>query len=440
MKEKMNQRITKPYIRHDGKLVEVPFEEAFQYISQRLQKPKVNSTLVMSSGSYSNETLYLLQRLARTALNTNALSASDYYRRGTDFFADKNDILPFAEMFQSDKFYCIFPNDAEMLCTTSLRTPETLKAVFEILKHCPDTPRYWFNTPETLNITDYHAFFRSVNTYILQNHLEKGIYVDVLGKNYGEYKQALLKEDYAALLQKNNLQDVDIQRFVDDLLTITTPAFIVWEAWLTEAAYHELENLCMLIDVQSKPAAGFLTIKREINTQGLFDMGFFSHISPGGHKMNTERQQKMENVLQTSVCIEPVDVAATIDCCGFSNVLLWNANLLDIPQDVVTQVKNADFSLLHTAYFPGNADLYDVILPADLPEELSGTYTDTAKVPHQYVSDSDSCLEYNNLQQISRIASQYGFHFPDTPDEVFLEYISFMEAGCHSSERHFFKS
>jgi predicted molibdopterin-dependent oxidoreductase YjgC len=135
-----------------------------------------------------------------------------------------------------------------------------------------------------------------------------------------------------------------------------------------------------------------------------------------------------------------VDVAATIDCCGFSNVLLWNANLLDIPQDVVTQVKNADFSLLHTAYFPGNADLYDVILPADLPEELSGTYTDTAKVPHQYVSDSDSCLEYNNLQQISRIASQYGFHFPDTSDEVFLEYISFMEAGCHSSERHFFKS
>ena len=193
----MNERITKPYIRINGKLTEASFEEAFQHICQKLQKPEVNSTLVMSSGSYSNETLYLLQRLARTVLNTNALDAFDYYRRGTDFFADKNDILPFAEMFSSDKFYCMFPD---------VETSETLKAVFEILKHCPDTPRYWFNTLDTLNITDYYAFFRSVNFYLIQHHLEKGIYVEVLGKNYGAYKEALLADDYEALLQKNSLQ------------------------------------------------------------------------------------------------------------------------------------------------------------------------------------------------------------------------------------------
>lgn len=427
----MRKRITKPYIKRNGYWVEAPFEEAFQYIGQRLQQPQINETLVMSSGSYSNETLYLLQRLARTALNTNALNAFDYYRRGTDFFADKNDILPFAELFQSDKFYCLFSKTTEI--------PDTLKAVFEVMGHCPSTPQYWFNTTDTLQITDFHAFFRSVNYYLIQHHLEKGIYVDVLGKNYGEYKYDLLKEDYAALLLKNNLQDVDIQRFVDDLLTITAPAFIVWEAWLTQEAYHELENLCMLIDVQSKPASGFLTIKREINSQGLFDMGFFSHIAPGGHKMNAEMKQKMETVLQTQVCTEPTNVATTLDTQGFTNVLLWNARDMEIPQDIINQIEKANFSLLHTAYFPKDANLYDVILPADLPEELSGTYTDTAKVPHQYVSDSGSCLEYNNLQQISHIASQFGFQFPDTPDEVFLEYISFMEAGCHSSERHFFK-
>ena len=100
----MNQRITKPYIKKNGRLEETSFNEAFQHIFQKLQKSEANSTLVMSSGSYSNETLYLLQKLARTILNTNALGSFDYYRRGTDFFADKNDILPFAEMFQSDKF------------------------------------------------------------------------------------------------------------------------------------------------------------------------------------------------------------------------------------------------------------------------------------------------------------------------------------------------
>ena len=280
----MNQRITTPYIKKNGQLEEVSFKEAFQYIGQKLQNPESNSTLVMSSGSYSNETLYLLQRLARTALNTNALGSFDYYRRGTDFFADKNDILPFAEMFSSDKFYCIFPD---------VETSETLKAVFEILKHCPDTPRYWFNKPDTLNVTDYYAFFRSVNFYLIQHHLEKGIYVDVLGKNYGDYKQSLMADDYEELLHRNNLQDADIRLFVEDLITIQAPAFIVWEQWLTEPAYHELENMCMLLDVQSKPASGFLTIKSELNSQGLFDMGMFPHIAPGGHKMTAQRQEKM---------------------------------------------------------------------------------------------------------------------------------------------------
>ena len=426
----MSERITKPYIRINGKLTEASFEEVFQYICQKLQKPEVNSTLVMSSGSYSNETLYLLQRLARTVLNTNALDAFDYYRRGTDFFADKNDILPFAEMFSSDKFYCMFPD---------VETSETLKAVFEILKHCPDTPRYWFNTPDTLNITDYYAFFRSVNFYLIHHHLEKGIYVEALGKNYGPYKQALMADDYEALLRKNDLQDSDIKLFVEDLLTVPAPAFIVWERWLTEKAYHELENLCMLLDVQSKPAAGFITIKGELNSQGLFDMGMFPHIAPGGHTMDDSMRQKMEAVLGPAVCATPVDVAATLDCGGFRNVLIWNALNVELPKDVVNQLDKAEFSVLHSAYMPDNADLYSVILPANLPEELSGTYTDTAKVPHDFVSDVKNPLEYNNLQQLAELAERFGHTFPNNKDEIFLEYISFMEAGCHSAERHFFR-
>lgn len=426
----MSERITKPYIRINGKLTEASFEETFQYICQKLQKPEVNSTLAMSSGSYSNETLYLLQRLARTVLNTNALDAFDYYRRGTDFFADKNDILPFAEMFSSDKFYCMFPD---------VETSETLKAVFEILKHCPDTPRYWFNTPDTLNITDYYAFFRSVNFYLIHHHLEKGIYVEALGKNYGPYKQALMADDYETLLRKNDLQDSDIKLFVEDLLTVPAPAFIVWERWLTEKAYHELENLCMLLDVQSKPAAGFITIKSELNSQGLFDMGMFPHIAPGGHTMDDSMRQKMEAVLGTAVCATPVDVADTLDCGGFRNVLIWNALNVELPKDVVNQLDKAEFSVLHSAYMPDNADLYSVILPANLPEELSGTYTDTAKVPHDFVSDVKNPLEYNNLQQLAELAERFGHTFPNNKDEIFLEYISFMEAGCHSAERHFFR-
>jgi predicted molibdopterin-dependent oxidoreductase YjgC len=195
----------------------------------------------------------------------------------------------------------------------------------------------------------------------------------------------------------------------------------------------------MLLDVQSKPAAGFLTIKSELNSQGLFDMGMFPHIAPGGHALDETMRQKMEGVLGTAVCAEPIDVPATLDRAGFRNVLLWNALNVEISQDIINQLDKADFSVLHTAFMPENADLYNVILPANLPEELSGTYTDTSKVPHNFVSDVKNPLEYNNLQQIAELAERLGYTFPNSKDEVFLEYISFMEAGCHSAERHFFK-
>ena len=263
--------------------------------------------------------------------------------------------------------------------------------------------------------------------------------MDVLGKNYGAYKEALMADGYDALLRKNHLQDGDIQRFVEDVTSVPAPAFIVWERWLTEKAYHELENLCMLLDVQSKPAAGFLTIKGELNSQGLFDMGMFPHIAPGGHTLDEAMRQKMEAVLGTPVCATPVDVPATLDRGAFRNVLLWNVLGTELPQDIANQVTKADFALLQTAYLPENADVFDVILPANLPEEVSGTYTDTAKVPHNFVTEAENILDYNNLQQIAKIAESFGFTFPDNKDEVFLEYISFMEAGCHSSERHFFR-
>ncbi len=168
-------------------------------------------------------------------------------------------------------------------------------------------------------------------------------------------------------------------------------------------------------------------------------MGMFPHIAPGGHKLDAPTKQKMENVLGVSVCAEPIDVPAILDRAGFRNVLLWNALGAEIPQDIVNQLDKADFSVLQTAYLPDNANLYDVILPANLPEEISGTYTDTAKTPHNFVTENDNILDYNNLQQITEIAKRFGIMFPANKDDIFLEYISFMEAGCHSSERHFFK-
>lgn len=423
------QRLIKPLLNTNGCLQETDFKDAFSIIHQNLLNSKENDTLVMSSGDYSNETLYQLQKLARTALNTNSLSAFSYYNRGTDFFADKNDIVPFAELFLSDIFFCAFDENSQA---------ETLKAIFEILKKCPDTPKYWFNNNNSLKINDFSTFFRCINHYILENNLEKGIYIQGLGKNYQKYKEEILSEDLQKNINSIDLKIFDIQYFTDLLLKYEAPVFIVWEPLLSQQAYHELENLCMLIGIQSKPSSGFLCIKPDVNSQGLYDMGFFTNLAPGGTPLDTTTAQDMQKVYQHSVCTLQVDIADKINNASFENVLLWNASMKEISQDIENQVDKSKFSVLHSAFLPENANKYSLILPANLPEEFSGTYTDSARVPHNYNFDSN-ILEYNNLQQISEIAKCFGISLSSDKDDIFLEYISFMRAGCDSAKRHFFK-
>ena len=98
-------RILRPMVRQKGRYVSVTFDEAFHLVAERLGPMPENDCLVMTSGDYSNEELYLMQRLARAGLHTNALGSFDYYRRGTSFFIDKNDIVPFAELFSSSFFF-----------------------------------------------------------------------------------------------------------------------------------------------------------------------------------------------------------------------------------------------------------------------------------------------------------------------------------------------
>ena len=77
-----------------------------------------------------------------------------------------------------------------------------------------------------------------------------------LGKNYDTYKAAILAEDATPLLQANHLQEKDVADFIDLLLKASAPVFLVWERLLDARGIIELENLCMLLDIQAKIISG----------------------------------------------------------------------------------------------------------------------------------------------------------------------------------------
>ncbi len=424
------ERLLQPLLKVDGHYQPITFEDTFQCLERQCALAEENSTLVMASGDYTNEELYLLQRWARTGLKTNALGSFDYYKRGTAFFLDKNDIVPFDELYSASLFVCFWDPQAD---SASMRN------IQQILSQCSQTPQYVVNRPGTLHLHNYAAFFRCVNRYLIQEDLAEGIYVNGLGKGYDFYKQRILAEEFSSLCAVNDLQEGDIQQFVDLVRQSEAPVFLIWERLLDERGIIELENLCMLLNIQAKPASGFLSIKGDLNSQGLYDMGIFPEMSIGGRVMNEESARMMAEIFQHPVVTTPVNVSERVARQAFPCCLLFNSTGAAIPDEVMLQVRNCPFSMLQTAQWDGQSADFNLLLPASLPEEATGTFTDSTRAAHHSTPAAVCPLPYNNLQQLSALGERCGLTAMTNPTDIFMEYISFFQGGCRSQFRHFFR-
>ena len=423
-------RLIQPLLNTGQQYQPISWEEACQHIAKHNQIAGEHKTLVITSGNYSNEELYLIQRLARTGLQTNALGSFDYYKRGTSFFIDKNDIVPFAELFGAGKFYTLLDPKANAL---------SQKTALEIMDACPNTPRYEFNTQDTLQIRDFGSFFRSINHYLIRNNLAKGIYVQGLGKQYDQYKEQILSEDLSEVLAANNLTENDIKTFAEELLHTEAPVFVIWEPFLDERGIIELENMCMLLDIQAKPSSGFLSLKAELNSQGLFDMGIFPEICVGGEPFDEENRKLMCELYGQPAHTDSVDLPARIAARDFDQCYLFNATGAEMPAEIMETAQQCSWRVLQTAFWEESNASFDLLLPASLPQECDGTFTDSARAAHNSKADSECPLACDNLQLFSKISEAFGLPKLDNATDVFMEYISFFHGGCRSQLRHFFR-
>lgn len=424
------RRLSQPLLRNGNQYQPIGIEEACGLIAEHGKNAQVNRTLVMANGNYSNEELYLIQRLSRTGLQTNAIGSFDYYKRGASYFIDKNDIVPFAELFGAGKFYTLLDPETDAL---------SQKTALEVMKACPGTPRYEFNTPETLQIRDFGRFFRSLNHYLIRNNLAKGIYIQGLGKQYETYKTQILSEDLVPLLRSNNLTEENLRDFAEDLLRTEAPVFVLWERFLDERGIIELENLCMLLDIQAKPSSGFLSLKAELNSQGLFDMGIFPNVCVGGGQFDEGNRKMMHELYGQPAHTDNLDLPAHIASCAFNQCYLFNATGAAVPRDVMDVVHNSSWSVLQTAFWDEHSHDCDLLLPASLPEESPGTFTDSARAAHSSKADTPCPLPHDNVKLLSKLGEPFGLPVLDNNTDIFMEYISFFHAGCHSQQRHFFR-
>lgn len=423
----MNSRPLKPLQKIDNQYIECTFTDAYEKIAVQIEATSPESTLFLVGGGLSNEEMYLIQRLARGGVKSNALASFEYLGRGDDFNFDKNDIVPYAELAVTSHIF-FFSFDAE-------NTNHEFCKIIAIARE-QQIPYTFVNDAFLASQVDYYALFRAINHYLISHNKAKGIFIEGLGKNYAPYQEALMKEDYVKLLSQANSTEAELIRFTETILREDTPVLVFREQAFSSRAIKEMINFAMLIEIQTKTGSGLIGIKESINSQGLFDMGIFPSLCPGGEIWNEEHKKLAESLWQTSIVCAPTDVYRNLQQGKYQNVILFGNK--GIPDTFQSLIHAIPFKVNHTTRIEKTDTWADIILPASELEETGGSYTDSTRMAHPVTSTQTCPIALNNLAQFSLLGERFGLPKLDNKDDIFLEYVSFFHAGCKSASRHYF--
>ena len=294
---------------------------------------------------------------------------------------------------------------------------------------------------EQTDIQDFCAFFKTVNLYIVRNKLMRGIFVERLAKNLDSYLSSLLPYDLAVLMQQANTEEDKIKAFVHKFLNAPCPIIIYYEPNTSVETIKELNNLALLTGIQAQQSSGLLGIKENINSQGLFDMGIFPHLNVGGDAFDDDNLKIAKQIYGCEPAHEPVDVQQQLIEGHFKTCVIFQEDPLATysNKQLIKNVLERSFVVLQTNELNETAALADIILPASLPEESEGTYTDSTRMAFTLKKEKDCPVKLTNFEQIAELGRLFGLEKSVNTPDVFLEYVSFFKAGCRSGQRHFFK-
>jgi len=417
-------RITQPLLREKGEgrkekgvFKPITTEEAINIIHSKIPSVKTDGnahTAVLVSPQLTNEEMYLIQKFVRTCLGTNSITSSYFMQRQTQdnrlpFNVNKNDNLPIGELHGAKHIYIVGTDLAKEHPVIS-----HLVQNLRVENHTPVTlitanaeSSLFHRVDNTLHINDEHAFFMAINHYLLKTNLAAGIFTNGLALYFDEYKNHILSLDYDELLQRANISNEMAAQFVAEILETPESVFIFSEKSGDIKTFSELKNLMLLTEKQGKTFCGFMLLKPDCNTQGLYDMGIHNEYVLG----NKEAK----------------------------NLFLFGENVVGEYPFSKEFIEAADFVCVQSVFENETTAIADLILPMNFAIELGGSFTTSFKVAQPFEAVRPCPFHWNDYQFYAQLMKAFGVEAPQDKDDIFLEMIGLLKVGCCSEQRHRFE-
>ncbi|NTW23213.1 MAG: molybdopterin-dependent oxidoreductase [Lentimicrobium sp.] len=440
-----SQRLTQPLIRTNGGFEQISWDDAFNLLEQKLKEGQPEEKAFFAGARLMNEEQYLIQKLARGAVKTNNITSFHYLGRGSDYTKLSKANLPFAELEESRQVYLIGADLVNNpMVETYIRDKQSGNNL-KVISLSPDakkTKKQWVD--HTVEVKSYYYFVKAVNHYLLNNELQNRQFIKDLIANLDEYRTQLLEESWLDLVKLSGVESADtIIEFAIDYNLAQRAVIVFSEKELSGHTCAEIFNLACITGKHGKTGSGLMLLKEKNNSHGLHDMGVFPNLGIGATDWNDPIQRSTIGFNWRVYDELPSGKGCTLN--GMRNGLykqlyIFGEDPLGCainPEETLQMFADKDFIVVQDCFLTETAKIANLVLPASLPFESGGTYTNTQRVIQKIDSRMVPKVGFTSWQQLDTLCVRFGFEPHETVDDVTLELASVLPKFCTSSKLMF---
>lgn len=428
-------RIMKPLIKEGGKFKEIEFSDALMLIANRLKTSEADSNAFYAGARLTNEEMYLIQKIARTIGNTNNVSSFHYLGRGNGYIFNSLLNVPFDQIDEASRIYIIGSeiNKENAVAGYMIHNAHYKHSIPITLITTKKNNTLTHKTDETITISSYYHFLKAANHYLLSHNLQNSLFINDNCENFENYKADLLKENFDELLKLSGIGGLDVFKQIIESYNKEQNAIIVFsEKEISGYCSYEIFNLAFITGKLGKTASGIISLKEKNNSQGLIDMGIFPKYSTGTEKiteMNVSHRLKKKWQIATLPEKYVEDQRQLLDDGAIKNMFIFGEDPIGCAtskEEVLRWFETSDFVVVQDYFMTETAKEADLILPASLPSEISGSFSNTQKVLQKFDKSVDSKLEMSSVEQLSQLLEVFGHHKLNNVDDIMMEVISIL--------------
>ncbi|MGE5631647.1 MAG: NAD(P)-binding protein [Caulobacteraceae bacterium] len=376
-----NNRITKPMVRKEGKLVEVSWEEAVRTAVKKLQSISSlhgNDALAVTiSDRYTNEEIYLASILANRGIKTNRLFSMNGVKSGIKevlgYDASTNTL---EELLSTETIMLVGSDVVKDHTIAGLKIRKAVKNGAKLIVINPygsliDEVAY--RTYKPANSTD---FLKEIAKVLISMGLAPKA---DKASGFEEFKRSL-----------ENVKVGEAAKEIAEVYGKSKKAMIVFsQDSVTPDAAKLLANIAVVSDHIGKPRSGILQLKSNSNSQGLTDMG-----------VETDCAELVKDIENKAV----------------KGLVVFGEDIRNI------DLKKLEFLMVHDISMTETAKLADVVLPAISPVESKGTFTSSERRIQELKRAIAPIADLENWEVIMKLCRAFGLSLEyGGPDEIFME-------------------